>query len=257
MTRTETFDSSARYTLEPGKVQLLGGVAELIEPETSGYLEFLEPYEMDSLTSVAETVTEPASCDVAYQLRIDGTLYYWSGAAWVESDGTFAQANTVGTINAQKATLPLAAAGSKVFIRAVLSGTTTATPELSAFTTVYNRDAVEPTTLISCIVHISLKDLLGAAFENETSNGKFWVKSESPISHSGQIVLGEAQESTFTDGFAELTIPETETPNKKVRFYVSYDMDGSTKTIAFHPCVIPNWGSANLLDITDPVSDVV
>jgi len=229
-----------------------------LTPETSGSLYINEVFEMELLTSFAATVTEPASCSVRFQLLVDDILYYYSGG-WVASDGTVAQGNTAAQIDTNKATLGVSINGSKVKVRAVLTGTVTATPTLSSVTLAYDYDAVEPTAPAKCYVHITLRDLIGVIFDGVTENAgaKFWCKAESPIGHTGQLIQSETQETTFNaTGQAVLLLNETETPNKNVRFFVSYPESGSLRQIAFHPCVIPLAGSVNLLDITDPITDL-
>lgn len=253
LSRTEIFSTLSRYQLSV-TLELSAGKAQITLPETGGNLEIDEEYELSALTSVTESATRPGGCDLKYQLRINGTLYYWSGAAWVVSDGTIAQANTTAEINTNKASLPISGTGSRLKIRAVLSGTGLATPSLDSFTTVYAYDAVEAGTYSICRVHVELKDLLGAAFPNAT--GKFWCKSEGPIAHGDGLIVPDTTEAAFTNGFAELLIPETETPNKQVRFFVSLDEGGSTRVLPFEPCVVPNRGSANLLSITIPVGEL-
>src|SRR4051812_35252096 len=168
-TRTETFDSASRYTVSPGTVQVLNGVASLIAPQTSGSIEINEEYEANALTTLTESVTKPGGTDLKYQIRIDGTLYYWTGAAWAVSDGTIAKANTTAEINAHVGTLPLVGTGSKMKLRAVLSGTALLTPSLDATTIVYVLDFVEPVAPTTCQVHVNLRDLLGAVLDNSSA----------------------------------------------------------------------------------------
>jgi hypothetical protein len=95
---------------------------------------------MKALDQFAETSTKPGSDELKYTVTIDGTEKYWSGAAWVNSNGTYAQANTAAVIEANKASLPLAGtpSGSVVQLTMFLhSADGSTTPEADLVTVDY------------------------------------------------------------------------------------------------------------------------
>lgn len=57
-----------------------------------------------SITAFLETVVEPGSDAIQYTLVNDGQDRYWSGAAWVNSNGTYGQSNSGADIIANIAT---------------------------------------------------------------------------------------------------------------------------------------------------------
>lgn len=255
MTRTETFDSASRYTVSPGTCQVLGGVASLLSPQILGTVEINEEYEASGVTTITESVTKPGGTDIKYQLRIDGSLKWWDGGAWSASDGTFAKANTTAEINAHVGTIPLVGTGSKLKLRAVLTGTTLLTPSLDALTITYTLNFVDPITENTCQVHVNLRDLLGAAFDNSVA-GSFWCRSDAPAGQGGAFYIGDTQRSGFTADLASLSLANTEDSGKKVTFFVSYTYRDRQNTIKFYPVVIPNKASINLLDLTDATTEV-
>jgi hypothetical protein len=255
MTRTETFDSASRYTVTPGTCQVINGAASLLSPQTLGAVEAKEEYEASGMTVLTESVTKPGGTDIKYQVRIDGTLYYWNGAAWAASDGTNAQANTTVEINAHVGALPLVGTGSKLKIRAVLTGTALLSPSLSAFTITYTLNFVDPTAPTTCQVHVNLRDLLGAAFDNSVA-GSFFCRSDAPLSQGGGLYIGDTQRVAFVADLATLTLVNTELSGKKVTFFVSYTYRDAPNVIKFYPVVIPDKASINLLDLTVPTTEV-
>jgi hypothetical protein len=75
--------------------------------ETLGYTaggENIAPsdrYQSSNIVSIGEKATKPANTEIKYIFEVDGYLKYWNGSDWVESDGTYAQANTASEANAE------------------------------------------------------------------------------------------------------------------------------------------------------------
>lgn len=123
-----------------------------------GHVEPVQSLQISAIDSLALVVTETANAELRIILRIDGVLKYWDGAAWVTSDGSFAQANTLADFNANIDELDLGS-NSTVFLRWVFNTSeNTETAELDDSTIVYNFGGVE-TEPSTCIVYGYLKDI--------------------------------------------------------------------------------------------------
>ncbi len=91
---------------------------------------------VNTIVSVGVDVAVQGSDLVKSQVRVGGTLKYWSGAAWVASDGTYAQSNTIAQLIANAPAL--STGGGTVSFRFHLhSATGLTTPYLSAMSVEY------------------------------------------------------------------------------------------------------------------------
>lgn len=104
-----TYASNYTYGAE---VEVTGGVAKLVNvppyPATDPTIESNTGFPFSTvLDDFTETATKPANTEIQYIISIDdGASYlYWNGAAWVVSNGTYAQSNTAATVDANIATL--------------------------------------------------------------------------------------------------------------------------------------------------------
>ncbi len=90
-----------------------------------------------SITGFTATTTETGSDLVKYTLCVDSQDRYWTGSAWADSNGTYAQSSTVSEINNNAATLITARATIK--IRSFLhSDDGSTTPTLDVLTITYD-----------------------------------------------------------------------------------------------------------------------
>jgi hypothetical protein len=132
----------------------------------SGYLEPAQALQVKSLTEYIQTATVPGSTSLKIILKIDGLLKWFDGMAWVESNGTEAEANTAAELDEETLALLVLGVNSSVFIRWLFTtASNTATPELDEATISYNFGAIE-TDLATCIVFGYVRDILGAPIKD-------------------------------------------------------------------------------------------
>lgn len=82
----DTFQHKANYTPD------WSGISPTIYTLTDPTVQ-TQTFLMGCLNSITETATKPGSDDVRYQFVFGGVPYWCNGAAWVVSDGSYAQAN--------------------------------------------------------------------------------------------------------------------------------------------------------------------
>jgi hypothetical protein len=235
------------------------GAIALDDTVSSGLLRLKEKFEMELFSAFNPNSSVSGTAIVSYIVEVDGVPYYWDGAAWSQSDLTGAQSNLVGIVQSNLATLPIDGNGSEVRIYVVFrhaagGGETTTFSYLDID---YDYDAREPTAAVKCRVHASLRDVLGTAVNDTTA--KLICRLDDGLSdtESRALRIPQTQQASFdANGFAELVLEETETAGRRVRFMVSFNDNNSRRTIYFEPCVIPRYGSVNLLNITSPTSEI-
>ena len=163
----------------------------------TGHLEPTNPIEVFSFVSYSQTATEGPNSSIRVALKIDGTLKYWNGLAWVISNGTAAQANTAAEINANLSSLDLGA-NATVFIRWILSTSEiTETAELDAATIGFNFGGVS-TSLNTCIIYGYLRDITNNPIAGATISFQLNQKS-SEYGEANKNLLSTKVVSTPTD----------------------------------------------------------
>ena len=96
-------------------------------------------FNTDAISAVTFDETTSANTAVKYTLVIDDQDKYWNGSAWVNSDGTYAQANTGAEINTNAPALTWDDDGNSVKVRAFLhTDTDLETPTLTQVSIAYD-----------------------------------------------------------------------------------------------------------------------
>lgn len=112
------------------------------------------------LTNFVADLSETGSDTVKFAFKVNSTLKYWSGSAWVTSNGSAAQANTAATILANLTSL--LSVNSTVYIYAILtSAAGDTTPTLTTIAITYDFGAIEGPVPATCIVFGFLYDIEG------------------------------------------------------------------------------------------------
>lgn len=206
------------------------------------------PISMDELDAYAENKTVAGADQIKYTLCLDGVDKYWDGAAWSNSDGTYAQANLASEIETNKATFPVSSGGD-VKVRAFLhSDTGTTLPTLTSVTLDYDFFVSDPAPIPECIVYTFLKDQEGDPIEN----AKFRCINKSQFFHSDHNIGKFEVEALTNDlGYAELSLIETASVLEDFDFEMVYTdpLTGNKITDKFPEVIVPNSTSKNLDDI--------
>ena len=90
----------------------------------------------DSLASFVASFTAIGSDDIRVTFEVGGQQYYWSGSAWIVSNGTYAQANTIADATANIASLMQVGALTPVFFLHSDNGSTT--PDIDSAEVIYS-----------------------------------------------------------------------------------------------------------------------
>lgn len=83
--------------------ELTASLTAQIYPLTNPSIVFTENLGLEAISAFSETSTKTGSDEIKYILSKDSVQYYWDGAAWSISDGTYAQSNTAAEIETNKA----------------------------------------------------------------------------------------------------------------------------------------------------------
>lgn len=244
------------YDYDPTKIVLSGGSAQLVLPTTVATLVLSNPLNVNVFLSLTESVTKSGSDDVTYQMFVDGVLKYWSGSAWVTSNGSYAQSNAAAVVNTNAATLITSPPKSlKVYI--VLKGSGSTTPLLNNLIVSYDNTPVFTSISGQCTVFCYLRDIVGEDLTVADNNPKLVAVNDTAFFNNNFIVPTFYKEASFTTDLngliASLSLTQTEDVNQKIRFMVTYEPSGNPNrqiTIPFRPCVIPNLSQADLTEIS-------
>lgn len=163
-----------------------------------GYIEPAQAIQAASLSAYTESVTNTANTDLKIIIKVDGTLKYWNGSAWVDSDGTSSQASDAADVNSNLSSLDLGQ-NSSVFVRWILTTTSnTETPQLSESSITYDFGGVETDTQ-ECIIYGYIKDIAGQPVEGAVITFSLEKSSRSAYSEANANVILDPDVSATTD----------------------------------------------------------
>jgi hypothetical protein len=247
-----TYDTAGQFIFDSTLVEVSGGTIRLLDLGGATYstanpaITTSQNLSFNALSSFAESSSVSGSDLVKYQLIINGTSYYWS-TTWQAADGTYATTSTAAQINTNRATLfsdlSLPTGPLYLSLRVFLHSATGATrPTLTSNTLGYTFLSPSATSITQVVVYGYLKDLLGVAQAGSSTQPiLFHVKSDKAYMHGNTLV--EPFDKTATvdaTGYFSLSVNETETPGKKLQFFITYYEGISRKSIQFVNAVIPN-----------------
>jgi hypothetical protein len=76
-----------------------GSISNTVYSLTNPVLSRTTAFGLQQLVSFVETATKPGSDEIKYQIVYEGNTYWYNGAIWTLSDGSYTQANTAIEIN--------------------------------------------------------------------------------------------------------------------------------------------------------------
>lgn len=206
-----------------------------------------------SLTSFAESSSLPSGTSVRYIVQHNSIDYWYdaSDSAWETSNGTIAQANTVGAINTNANTFfsDNSLSGGDVRFKAFLVSPGTVTPALINNTVSYDFFVSTPAAPTECVVSGFMKDLIGEAITSATLGIEY---SDKIISGNIIIPPTETTVQTDNDGRFVVSLVETETTSNSVtaRFIFQYTQNNRPRQLHFSTVVIPNTSSASIQNLS-------
>lgn len=205
---------------------------------------------IDALSFFDSVLSIPALTGIQFILNIDNVDKYYDGGAWVNSNGSYAQSNTVAQIQAQYITFStLVSLGTLFKVKVLLRSTTgLSTPEITSHSFTYDFFGVPPVEINECIVYSFIEDILQDVPDFTTLAAKLFVENTSTINQGGKIFVPFKFSVNYNVvGYAEISVVNTVESQKKLTFSIEYiGSDGATKTVKFPSKVIPDQISINL-----------
>lgn len=202
----------------------------------------------DSLDGFAEVKSASGSDEVKYTLAVGGVDKWWDGAAWANSAGTYAEANTAAEIEANKAALDLSA-GVTLKAKAFLhSNDGSTTPTLTSNTITYNYFGPSPTALSKCTVwgyvidaHGNVIPGVGVAVKQVTAT---------PTAASNFQMFEYTAQTTTTDanGYWEMEVVQSAQFTPPLTYDFSFTMP-SGKVIRERGLTVPATDTAEYNDL--------
>lgn len=212
---------------------------------------------MDALSEFIAVLSASGSDGILFNLKIGAIRYWWSGSAWVVSNGTYAQSNTAADIQTNAGSLPIDT-GAFVTPYALLhSADGTTTPMLTSLTLTYDYFGPEPSPPDVCKVFGYILD------ENEVPivGATVSVTNETTFINGG-VVIAQGVRTVKTNSFGYFSMNLVETATMPVpallTFSVAYTSlapggvgPGFTPTtFTFGGAVIPDVPEANIASFT-------
>lgn len=204
----------------------------------------------DAIFSFTESVITPGSDAVQYTLDVSGQEKYWTGAAWADSNSTYAQSNSAADINTNAAALDIST-GQTIKVKAFLhSADGTTTPTLTSVAVAYSFSAPSITTPLECVVFAYVRTILG---EPHATAIKLIVTNEATF-YYGNIVVVPPNVQTIEanlEGNVDVSLIETATPVTKYKFQIQYvDFEGTPRVVLLGNATVPNQTTVNLATLT-------
>ena len=141
-------------------------------------------------------------------------------------------------------------------VRVFLHSNGSARPALTSFGISYRLDYNDQDALSECLVTCYVKDLLGDFTYDSAYPITLYVKNDRAFMHGNNLIQPFTKSVNFdSDGYAQISLIETESVAEQVQFFVTYFEGLYKKTIRFLPAEIPNIATANLNEISQ-VSEI-
>lgn len=226
------------FVFDSDEIEIVGGLAQLKAPivTTNPTIVGNTYIVTDDLTLFISSISGTGGDVITGTIRLNGQPKYWDGAAWVDSDDTFAQSSTFADIATNIATLVFPSTGSsRVSFKSFLhSNNGTTTPTLTNFTVAYGLSA---STLLSpdkTTVTGNLSLLDGEVRPSQTVSFSLNTDVES----NSFLTVKSQQISIRTDSdgnFSQDLVPGTYT----------MDIGG----VSYPTVVIPNQATIDIIDL--------
>jgi hypothetical protein len=197
---------------------------------------------LDGLEGFTETSTVQFNDKIKYILKKRGTEYWWDGAAWSESDGTYSQSNLASEIETNKASFTSVGTVLQIIVFLHASpGSTAITPELDLLQVAYDFFGEDNDDIDKCIVW-------GYSFNDDGTVNRAKIKAElsiSAVQYKTNITIIKKTVSATPDinGYWEMELVETDNmSNTPTYTFLINEKDYNRN--------VPNQQNANFWDLT-------
>lgn len=189
--------------------------------------------ELDSWTSFDATLTAPVNTDYGFIVKLNNTNKYWDGAAWSNSNGTLAQSNTYADINTNITSLTVSDGVAVKIVLILSSSDGYTTPYAEDFTMEYDFFA-SLTAPSECVVYGYVLGMEGEGLE-----GAVITFQANQFEYGENLVGVKTKTTTDANGFFEISLIETATPNATVTATIAYQ-SSTQKIKKRYTGIIPN-----------------
>ena len=240
-TTSYTFTTTANYTFNATDIVVTGVLAQLVldgtYPTTNPKIEPIISISQDAITSFLATIVAAGSDAVQFTLKLDGQEKYWDSAAWVNSDGTYAQSNTLADIQANIATFTTR--GTIIPVIFLHSDDGSTTPSIDVLTIDFNHYGGAASTENVCNVWGYVYDQL-----NNPIDGASIIVTPVDYGLTGDKVINLDPTTVTTDstGYWEISLIETDTDGNN--WFYGFNVAGKLSSK-----LVPNQVSANFNDL--------
>lgn len=247
---TTTFNFTTPSGFNFTDTEITGGVAQQTSPfQLEASLIMAQSIKVRLFSAFTAVITEATpSHTVTFIVEDDGVLKYWSGAAWVVSDGSAAESNTLAEMNTNLPSLITDLSTHEIKFKIVFkSPDTIQTSSLDSFAI----------TFVSgfniCNVFVSLCELTNTAPVIDPLNPpKLYVSNDRGFLQGCNAVYPFSKSVAFNaSGQATISVMETETTGERLEFVITFPSGDSIDSFRFPPSVVPNAPWANLSDIVN------
>jgi len=152
-----------------------------------------------------EEVTTPANTAIKYAIDVNGQNMYFDGAAWVNSDGTFLQANTELEMQTNLDTLLSISSTIKILI--ILETTDSqVSPDIASLTVQFDFGALDPGVPLKCQVFGYIKDIEGLPISGAIVSFEPDRETKEYREAASFIIAKTISKTTDTNGFFSINL---------------------------------------------------
>lgn len=194
---------------------------------------------VDGVSSFSAVTTTPSGSSVKFVLNVSGQDKYWNSSAWVNSNGTAAQANTAAEINSNVGDLDLSA-GATLKVRAILvSDTGAEQPSITSVTYTYDFYAATPLDPTTCTIYGFVRKPSNIS-PSASVTGVIFEMTETFFNGGLLVQPYTVTATTDSRGYFEQSLIETATASKKYTVKLQYiNAQGRTLTTTLGAITVP------------------
>lgn len=222
----------------------------LLYPTTNPSISPNIPLTLDQITQFITNFSASGSDGVKWFLRLNSSNFWWNGAAWAASNGTYAQANIDTDIADNIASLPVTLGVFFTPFALLHSADGLTTPTLTSLTLTYDFFGERPGGPNLCTVFGYIID----ESDNVVPGATVKVLNPTTVLNQG-LVMAQGYLTVISDsiGYFSITLAETTTIDALLTFSVTYPTTVSksvgNNAYTFGNAKVPNTPEANITSL--------
>lgn len=264
---TISYNDAASLNFDPDLVEISFGALELkanggLYTTVPQFITSQNQIMVSAISSFTQTVNQPTGTSVRFQLVINAVAYWYNTAAlkWEAVDlpqiAVPTQVNTAVQINSNASTLftDLSIIETRfVGVNVILATTdNSVTPTIGGNIIGYTWVNGNPTTINQCLIYANLSDLVGnLPAISATKPISLIVGSTAAFLHGSKFIVPFSQSVDFdSNGYAQISVIETQTPGIELTFSFSYYNGRSIVNELLFNAIVPNTSTLGINSIT-------